>query len=133
MELILNLAWLLLAVPAFLVWRGRALSRKPGSLQALLILGGLLAILFPVVSATDDLRAMRSEVEESSVTKRTLRHASPDKSSASGLHSPVAFVSVASDFFVPEVAWLGQSSSEPLSPSRLASDESSRAPPTILE
>src|SRR5580692_3718859 len=79
MELLLNLAWLLLALPAWWLWRGRGAARKFSSLQCLLALGCTLVILFPVVSATDDLRAMRAEMEESPASKRTLRQASNDK------------------------------------------------------
>jgi hypothetical protein len=67
MELLLNLAWLLLALPAFWLWRD-ARSVRAGRgftpLQCLLALGCILVILFPVVSATDDLRAMSTEIEE---------------------------------------------------------------------
>ena len=67
MELLLNLIWLLLVVPAFWVWRRR--TCEPGgevrrSQSCLLILGCILMLLFPVVSATDDLQAMRPEIEE---------------------------------------------------------------------
>lgn len=37
-------------------------------------------MLFPVVSATDDLHAMRAEIEESPASKRSVRH-SAEKSS----------------------------------------------------
>jgi len=65
MELLLNLAWLLLAVPACWLWR---VSRREGARcnfsasQCLLVLGCVLVILFPVVSATDDMCAMRAEM-----------------------------------------------------------------------
>ena len=80
MELLLNLAWLLLAIPAFWLWRGsRVAGRKLSTLQCLLALLCTLVILFPVISATDDLCAIRSEVEESPASKRTVRQGSPDK------------------------------------------------------
>jgi len=82
MELLLNLAWLLLALPAFWLWRDSRTARRFSSLQCLLALGCLLFILFPVVSATDDLRAMRNEMEESPASKRSVRHASNEKASA---------------------------------------------------
>jgi len=67
MELTLNLLWMLLAIPALWVWqseRCEGLRCERGSLQRLLILGCILIMLFPVVSATDDLQAMRPEIEE---------------------------------------------------------------------
>jgi len=85
MELLLNLAWLLLALPAYWLWRGSRRTRaeqKFSSLQCLLALGCVLVVLFPVVSATDDLIAMRTEMEESPVSKRSVRLASHDKASA---------------------------------------------------
>jgi hypothetical protein len=93
MELLLNLAWLLLALPAYWLWRASRTthaSRRFGSLQCLLALGCLLVVLFPVVSATDDLRAMRTEMEESPSSKRTIRQASGDKASAWKLQTPPA-------------------------------------------
>ena len=62
MELLLNLFWLLLAMPAYWLWRYSRTApqrRKFNALQCFLALGCLLVILFPVVSASDDLRAMR--------------------------------------------------------------------------
>jgi hypothetical protein len=78
MELVLNLVWLLLAVPAYWVWRRQ--SRKFGSLRCLVTLGCVLFLLFPVISATDDLHAMRPEMEESSPTKRTVKQTGGAKS-----------------------------------------------------
>ncbi len=108
MELLLNLAWLLLALPAFWLWH-RSRSAGPGhgvnALQCLLALGCLLVILFPVVSATDDLRAMRSEMEESPASKRTIRQASNDKAAAWKRQSPPALVTAVSSFRVSEPGW----------------------------
>ncbi len=95
MELLLNLAWLLLALPAFWLWRGSAtasVDRKFTALQCVLALGCTLVVLFPVVSATDDLRAMRNETEESSISKRSLRQASNDKASCWKWQNPPALV-----------------------------------------
>jgi len=68
MELTLNLFWLLLTVPALWLWRQARLARLRGRRQvrpSAMVLGCLLLLLFPVVSATDDLQAMRPEIEES--------------------------------------------------------------------
>ncbi len=92
MELLLNLAWLLLALPAYWLWRSSrtAAGHKFSSLQCLLALGCMLVILFPVISATDDLLAMRSEMEESPASKRSVRQTSHDKVSSWKWQSPPA-------------------------------------------
>jgi hypothetical protein len=92
MELLLNLVWLLLVMPAYYLWRNaRDAQRCTGlrSLQFLLALGCGLVLLFPVVSATDDLHAVRAEMEESS--KRNILHTVSEKSSAEQIwHNPPA-------------------------------------------
>ena len=82
MELLLNLAWLLMLVPAYYLWRGSRSGdskQTATSLQALLALACALVILFPVISATDDLHAMRAEIEESPSTKRTVRQSGNER------------------------------------------------------
>lgn len=86
MELLLNLSWLLLALPAFWLWResgGVRGQRRFSALQGVFALAGALVLLFPVVSATDDLRAMRAEMEESQTSKRSVSQSGGEKSSAS--------------------------------------------------
>src|ERR1700731_2034542 len=75
MELFLNLCWLSLLPPCYLLWRRRTSSDRPAAPPLVFIcaLGCALILLFPVISASDDLHAMRSEMEES---KRASRHAS---------------------------------------------------------
>jgi hypothetical protein len=102
MELLLNLAWLLLALPAFWLWRDSRAehdSRRFTSLQILLALGCMLVLLFPVISATDDLRAMRTEMEESPAGKRSVCQKSGEKSSTAKWHSQ-PLVAVVSNFSV---------------------------------
>src|SRR5260370_10988158 len=85
MELLLNLAWVLLGLPAYWLWRRHAGARAGrifDSLQGLLALGCALVLLFPVISASDDLHAMRAEMEDSSISKRTVRQTGSEKSSA---------------------------------------------------
>lgn len=84
MELLLNLAWLLLALPAYYVWRDSRCAharRKVSSAQCIFALGCMLVVLFPVVSATDDLHAMRAELEESPSSKRSICQRGSDKPS----------------------------------------------------
>ncbi len=110
MELLLNFVWLLLAVPAYWLWRARvADSNRCGfsSRQGLLALGCLLVLLFPVISATDDLHAMRAEMEEPGVSKRSVRQASHDKFSVkvSRLHNSPAILENASAFALSCDGW----------------------------
>ena len=81
MELLLNLCWLLLVPLAFCFWLRQLRFR---SLQASLALSCLLFLLFPIISATDDLNAMRQAVEESSPGKRTLNRAGDHSFAAGG-------------------------------------------------
>jgi hypothetical protein len=91
MELLLNILWLLLALPAIWIWLRRPESNEEsrlfGKLRPFLLLGCALVLLFPVISATDDLHAMRSEMEESSPSKRMVKQAASDKSGTSAPHS----------------------------------------------
>ncbi len=84
MELFLNLCWLSLLVPAYLLWRQRILCGSQGggagrSFVFFCALGCALILLFPVISASDDLHAMRAEMEESSRGKRSVCQASGEK------------------------------------------------------
>ena len=112
MELLLNLAWLLLALPAYWLWRRRApagAEHKFNAVQVLLALGCVLVLLFPVISASDDLHAMRAEMEDSSSNnKRTVRQTGSDKNSGwTRLQGPPAWVACcAVGRVAPEVGWL---------------------------
>lgn len=80
MELVLNVAWILLCLPA--CWVFRRNLRNFSSAQRFLSLACALVILFPVISATDDLHAAPEAMEESSSTKRTLKATAHDKGTA---------------------------------------------------
>jgi hypothetical protein len=84
MELLLNLVWLTLVVPAIWMWCRKSVYAKDRSrfdgIRPFLLLGCVLMLLFPVVSATDDLHAMRQEMEESGPSKRVVKQAVNDKS-----------------------------------------------------
>lgn len=72
MELGLNLLWFLIAVASFARHWGRT-SHTRGRRHPLIALGCALALLFPVVSITDDLHADQAIIEDSSPFKRTLK------------------------------------------------------------
>jgi len=132
MELLLNLAWLLLALPACWLWRGsRAASagRRFTSLQCLFALACVLVILFPVVSATDDLRAMRNEMEESPASKRSIRQVSNDKLSAWKWQSPPALAANVAPLTANNEGWHQLPSPNLSMPAAPVLRRASRAPP----
>jgi len=131
MELLLNLAWLLLAFPAYWLWRARRTTQKT-SLQCLLSLGCLLVVLFPVISATDDLQAMRTEMEESSFSKRTLRQAANPESPLSGWHSAAAVTASTTNLFASTEDRLVSVVARTVLASVPGVDRSGRAPPTCF-
>jgi hypothetical protein len=69
MENLLNLCWLLLAVAALVRWRCQA--ARGGHGRPLVALLFVLALMFPVISASDDLHPAAQAMEDSS--KRTQR------------------------------------------------------------
>jgi hypothetical protein len=140
MELFLNLCWLSLLLPAYLLWRqrtsptspeGRAKSPAASPLIFLCVLGCVFVLLFPVISASDDLHAMRAEMEESSPCKRSVCQASEEK--ASVWHSPwrdlPAIVAITAPLGLSSEGWhefFAVALSVPAAPSIL---RASRAPP----
>jgi hypothetical protein len=88
----------------------------------------MLVILFPVVSATDDLCAMRTEMEESPASKRTIRQASPDKVSAWKWQSP-ALAGSANFLIVNDEDWQQSPAASLSVPAAPAIERVGRAPP----
>lgn len=132
MELLLNLAWLLLALPAYCLWRRGARTVTP--LQRLLALACALVLLFPVISASDDLHAMRAEMEDSSINKRTVRPAGSERNSAwvNRLQGPPAVVVSVVQLVAPQFGLL-EISVNCLSPvARPSVFHGGRAPPLSL-
>jgi len=88
MELLLNLVWALLSVSALYAWGygGRHARSRPH----LITLVCLLALLFPVISATDDLHAMRPELEDSATNKRLKQVVGGKAVGHPMIHSPAA-------------------------------------------
>jgi hypothetical protein len=81
MELLLNLIWVALAIGSFVVFTRRHQLISDGTVywRSLLTLACVLLLLFPIISASDDLHPTQALMEEA--TKRVLHLASP-------LHSP---------------------------------------------
>jgi len=133
MELLLNLIWVLLAVPAFWLWRYQALPARHNRYltqgRYVLVLGFVLLMLFPVISATDDLRAMQPETEESS-GRRVFRSAENEKDQIIRLGAAPALLG-ASLWFAPLEQFCGLVLSPPsVAPSNSAlAVFNGRAPP----
>jgi hypothetical protein len=76
MELLLNLLWLSLALLVLgLRWRRGTAARSIRRLDELVLLSCALILLFPVVSATDDLHPLRPDMEECNPSKKLKRAA----------------------------------------------------------
>jgi hypothetical protein len=86
MELLLNVFWLMLSAAAiWWLWCEHAYAQKSrhfGRLHSLLVLACIWALLFPVVSATDDLYAMQAGATEAGLTKRIAKYSAGHKSHA---------------------------------------------------
>ena len=84
MELLLNLLWFVLTLLTLGLWWRRAGaawgSHYIDRLPKLALLACVLVLLFPVVSATDDLHPLRPEMEECNSSKR-LKQVAGGKSS----------------------------------------------------
>lgn len=88
MELLLNLLWLSLALPALMLsHRGRKAAEDSGQvcrINVFIVVVCLLLLLFPVISATDDLMAVGLEMEESGATKCLLKQSTVAKAPIAG-------------------------------------------------
>src|SRR5580765_892715 len=77
MELLLNLFWLVLALGALVICStAPMISREAGHVsrfRLVALVSCLLALAFPVISASDDLNALRTEMEESSSTNPSVK------------------------------------------------------------
>lgn len=108
MELVLNLTWMLLALPAWWLWRQRVEERCGISrYQCLLALACLVVLLFPVISASDDLNALRTEMEESGSGALSVRTAEIGKSAPAAKNlQAAAMVAVGLAFSPGPSRWL---------------------------
>lgn len=135
MELLLNLFWILLAVPAFFMLRHGSVDpedpRRFRDMRAILVFSCLLILLFPIISATDDLCAMRPEMEESG-SRCMLRDGSGDECHVAATHVPVLLASLTPQFTPGDhVVGLVVEQSASTSVPVLVTTRPGRAPPSL--
>jgi hypothetical protein len=90
----------------------------------------MLVILFPVISATDDLCAMRAEIEESPASKRTIRQSTSDKVSPWRSQSAPALVAAIFSLFVSEQEWRPAAVPSVSVPAAPLTERTGRSPPS---
>ncbi len=136
LELLLNIVWVLVVTASLLLWRrfssaSEHCSSRP--LTALVALVCILVLLFPVISATDDLHVAEFAMEDSG--RKVLRHLLPDTSSGiQGSHAafapPVPLFCLATPP-APTVVPVRQQS-QLFSTSSYRDSVSDRAPPALV-
>jgi|SRR5579863_5460656 hypothetical protein len=70
MELLLNLAWMLVAGSLMCLWLRGARGSAPDQRRQLIAILVLIAILFPVISVSDDLLAVQNAYEADNYLRR---------------------------------------------------------------
>jgi len=70
MELFLNLVWLLMAVALVCLWLQGEARARTGCWRQVIAIGILIAIVFPVISMSDDLLAVQNAFEADSYPRR---------------------------------------------------------------
>ncbi len=70
MELLLNLAWLLLAAVLVSIWLQRDSRAGTGGVRQVIAIAVLIAILFPAISMSDDLLAVQNPFEADTCQRR---------------------------------------------------------------
>ena len=128
MELVLNTTWMLLSAASvgLLLRYGRA--RQTSVLRAALLLACTLVLLFPMISASDDLRATEITVAEDSSFKRA-------KAATAELSSDCVHLWAAITSLLPNPQWHEAGHVLAYSPrpilTSFASDLQGRSPPTL--
>ncbi|HYX69426.1 MAG TPA: hypothetical protein VE825_09860 [Terriglobales bacterium] len=106
MEIVLNLCWLALVVAAFGLWlrqpqfRGRALQHTLEWAAAAVVLACVLVLIFPIISASDDVRTAREFLEEPTSEQPLAKNLEVHKRLPLGvLPTPVAALAQPQAFF----------------------------------
>jgi uncharacterized iron-regulated membrane protein len=130
MELILNLVWLTTAVIAFagaVIWTRRERTHRPVA-AAIILTACIMAVLFPVISMSDDMQAAVAVVETSFSARRIIL------SAVSQLATVLTFTPLLGASFRSLLIAVGKSSAEPfrLPSSPAAPVFSLRGPPSSV-
>lgn len=101
MELLLNLIWIALAMAALLAFTSRRVSssrsRQGPYVKALFALACGLVLLFPIISASDDLHPVQAVLEDAS--RRVQRVVSPVSLAPDGISAAILPALVATNLF----------------------------------
>ncbi len=106
MELLLNLIWVSLGMAAFLALMWHRPQSSPGGLaypRALLTLACVLLLLFPIVSASDDLHPAQALLEEA--PRRVQHFVSPLHLGHCGYPLPLLAILLTLAFWAAPAAW----------------------------
>jgi hypothetical protein len=125
LERLLDVFWLLLFAPSLCLWLRRRSDLRFA--QFLLAASCSLILLFPVISASDDLRALRQEIDEPAPSKRDVKQVSGTKH-----HVPLTPILVFAGQEIPTLEWMGEltpTSDQTRISSNALQSRSSRAPP----
>lgn len=138
MELALNLVWVILAIASYALlfiylFMRTGDARRPSRRQCVIALTCVLAVLFPVISLTDDLHEIQATAEDASAAGVVVKRCVAAQSSASARSFHQAFLIFASfesafrqiDFGIPAGRRFHSPSPGPQLPSF------GRAPPSL--
>lgn len=140
METILNLVWLVVTVAAIWLWRFRwsvaRLNPKHSTRMEAAAMVCFIALLFPVISLTDDLHPETAVVDAASGKRNACLIAASAShlyaaTLSSGTHAPLGTISrpfAAVNFSVAEISTLVQLND----PGSIAGSSRGRSPPSFL-
>ena len=130
MEILFDIAWLLLLIPSFCLWVRRPRDLK--YLQSSLTIAFLLVLLFPVVSASDDLRAATADFEDIAPTTKFSEASASTKTGYHHAHNHVILSSPVWHQCESDWMWNLESVSSPLPFSLVFDVFRGRGPPSTF-
>lgn len=128
MELFLNFVWVLLFAPAGWIWWRSRNGFDAG--RCFWTLACALVLLFPVISATDDLHAAAQAMEESSTTKRSLTNGNVARTQHEVPSHPVLISPAFANAGLAQICACIQKASCSFPKAHVSGIDGDRAPPT---